>query len=345
MTIVDAHVHINNVKENFKPIHDLAKHLKYSKFTVLSLQCKGDLLQNLTCALCKAQNPKTTFAFGGLDYITGRDFRSQAENIRAFGFDGVKMLEGKPTIRRMTGKALSDPVYYDYFKYLEDMSFPVLIHIADPPEFWDKDKVPSWAVENGWFYNDTDVPFEQYYEEVDKVLSNHPKLRAIFAHFYFLSYDPKRAQKFLDDHPSIFIDITAGFEMYENFSKSPAFWREFFIKNDHRIIFGTDSTDTTPEQKDPESDDEIDLGGCAAMEIEFLRSDKEIKIFNTTIKGINLPENSQKSIFSENYYSLVGTEPKELNITALKEEASYIRDFLKTDEDKKILDYIVSKLD
>ena len=344
MTIVDAHVHIGNIKENFKPIHVLAEHLNYSKFAVMSLQCKGDLLQNFACALCKAQNPDTVFAFGGLDYITGRDMRTQVENLMKFGYDGVKMLEGKPTIRRMNGHALSDPIYYDFFDYMEENSIPAVMHIADPPEFWDEEKAPPFAKEYGWLYDESDVPYSQYYKEVDKVLAKNPKLRAIFAHFYFLSDNPKAAQKFLDDHPSVFIDVTAGIEMYENFSKDPAFWREFFIKNDHRIVFGTDSTDFVDRINDPDPDEKVDIGGYAAMEIEFLRSDKEIDIFGKKINGINLPESSQKPIFSENFYSLVGTEPKKLNITALKEEAEFIRGFLKTDEDKKTLDHIVSQL-
>jgi len=345
MTIVDAHVHIGNIKENFKPIYDLAKRLNYSKLTLMSLQCTGNLLQNLTCALCKSLHPKITYAFGGLDYITGRDLLSQVQNLKAFGFDGVKMLEGKPTTRRKLGYALSDPKYYDFFKFSEENSFPVLLHIADPPEFWDKDKVPPWAVEYGWHYDENDVPYSQYYDEIEKVLEKHPKLRAIFAHFYFLSDNPERAQKFLDDHPNIFIDVTAGIEMYENFSKDTAFWREFFIKNEDRIIFGTDSSDAAEDpDDDSDKDEKVDINGYAAMEIEFLKSDKEIKIFDKKIKGIGLPESSQKLIFSENYYSLVGTEPKKLDISALKKEAAFIRDFLQTDEDKETLDYIVSKL-
>jgi len=357
MKIIDAHIHVRNIKEHFKPAYDLAKRLNYSKFTVMSLQCTGNLLQNLTCALCKAFNPENTYAFGGLDYITGRDMLAQVQNLKSSGFDGVKMLEGKPTTRRMLGHALSDPVYYEFFSFLEETSFPVLLHVADPPEFWDKDKVPSWAKEHGWFYNETDVPYHQYYDEVEKMLARHPKLRAIFAHFYFLSDNPEKAQKFLDDHPNIYIDITAGVEMYDNFSKDPAFWREFFIKNDSRIIFGTDSSDSDDQDDDRENDQEndsapqnktdekVDINGYAAMEIEFLKSGNEIKVYDKTVKGINLPESSQKLIFAENYIKLVGNAPKSLDIKELKKEATFIRSFLKTDEDRDTLDYIISKFD
>ena len=67
-------------------------------------------------------------------------------------------------------------------------------------------------------------------------------------------------------------------------------------------------------------------------------------MFDKTIKGINLPESSQKLIFAENYQNLVGTEPKKLKIDKIKEEAAFIRGFLKTDEGKETLDCIVSLL-
>ena len=345
MIIVDAHVHIRNIKDNFKPVFVLAERLNYSQFAIMSLQCTGNLLQNMACALCKALNPETTYAFGGLDYITGRDLLSQVKNLHALGFDGVKMLEGKPTTRRKLGYALSDPMYYDFFKFMEEMSFPAVLHIADPPEFWDKDKVPSWAVEHGWFYDESDVPYNQYYEEIEKVLARNPKLPAVFAHFYFLSDNPEKAQKFLDDHPSVFIDVTAGIEMYENFSKDPAFWRNFFIKNDRRIIFGTDTTDDENRLEDSDADAEVDIGGYAAMEIDFLRTGNEINVYGKKIKGINLPESSQIPIFSENFHSLVGTEPRKLDIVAIKEEANIIRNHLQTNEEKETLNYILSMLE
>jgi len=339
MTIVDSHIHIRNAQGNFAPIDALAQRLGYSQFAVQSLQCTGDLLQNTVCAVCKAQRPGKTYAFGGLEYVTGRDYAAQAKNLRAMGFDGIKMLEGKPTTRRMLGKGLDDPAYDAYFGYLEETGFPVLFHMADPPEFWDRSKVPDWAVEQGWFYDETDVPYAQYYQEIENVLAKHPKLRAIFAHFYFLSDDPAHAQKFLDDHPSVFIDVTAGIEMYENFSKDPAFWRAFFIKNSHRIIFGTDSSDDVDL-----TDDKVNISGYAAMEIEFLRFNKDIEIYDKKLHGLGLPADAQARIFAGNFHKLVGKEPKPMDRAAVKKEAALLRGYLKNDEDARAMDHLVTLL-
>ena len=111
MKIIDAHTHVHNWKENSAPLYALAKRLNYDMLTVLSLQCTGNLLQNFICALCKITHPGMTYAFGGLDYITGRDFAAQAKNLREMGFDGIKMLESKPTTRKKLNKAIDDTAY------------------------------------------------------------------------------------------------------------------------------------------------------------------------------------------------------------------------------------------
>ena len=340
MTIVDSHTHVGNIKKDFEPVFSLAKKLNYEKFTVMSLQCAGRLVQNTACAYCKSLGPDAVYAFGGLDYLTGRDLAEQAENLRESGFDGVKMLEGKPTTRRLLGYALDDTMYDGFFSYLEETNFPVLFHIADPPEFWDTAKAPDWAVERGWCYDENDVPYERYYEEIERMLTKHPKLKAIFAHFYFLSGEPERAQRFLDDHPKVSLDITAGIEMYENFSKDPGFWREFFIKNSERIIFGTDSSDDDAE----EDDGKVNLSGYAGMEIDFIKFGGDLTIYGKKLRGLGLPEEAQAKIFAENFYKYVGREPKKLNTPAILKEAEFIRGFLKDDGDISDLEYIVSRL-
>lgn len=341
--IIDAHLHIRKLDENFAPLYRLARRLNYDKLAVLSTQCAGNLLQNLCCALCKITHPDMTYAFGGFDYKTGRDFLTQAKNLMAMGFDGIKMLEGKPTVRKTLGMALNDAAYDDFYSYAEKTGLPVLFHVADPPEFWDRKKVPGWALERGWFYDEGHEPFERYYDEVGDMLDRHPGLYAIFAHFYFLSGDPGLVQKFLDTHPSVSIDVTAGIEMYENFSKDPAFWREFFIKNQNRIIFGTDSSDSTGAD-DGVPEGKVDLDGYAAMEIEFLRCDKEIEIFGKRLHGMGLPEEAQRRIFARNYQALAGETPKSANKGAVLREAEFIRGYLDNDKQNRDLDYIIGQI-
>jgi len=342
MKIIDAHLHIGDLENKFAPLYALAERLNYDMLTVLSTVCAGRASQNLACALCKIMYPEMTYAFGGFDYITKRDFLTQVKNIKAMGFDGIKILESKPTVRKHLKMAVNDPAYDECYSFMEETAFPILLHVADPPEFWDKEKIPGWALDQGWFYDGSYEPFERYYGEVEDMLAKHPKLRAIFAHFYFLSGEPERLQKFLDDHPNVSIDITAGIEMYENFSKDPVFWREFFVKNQKRIIFGTDSSDRTNLD---DSDGKVALNGYAGMEIEFLRFNKEIEIFGNKLHGIGLPESALERIFALNYLEYVGNTPQKVNIDLVNKEIEFLRGYLKNENDIKDLDCIRGAID
>jgi len=125
---------------------------------------------------------------------------------------------------------------------LEALSMPVVWHVADPEEFWDEEKCPAWVKQSGWFYGDGTYPLkEALYSEVETVVSRHPNLKVILAHFFFLSADLPRAARFLDAHSNVCFDLTPGSEMFFNFMRDSNASREFFLKYQQRLIFGTDS--------------------------------------------------------------------------------------------------------
>jgi len=337
MKIIDSHVHITSSASGHEPLYAQAERLCYDKLTIMSLQCLSPA-QNAAAALCKLQNPDKTYVFGGLDYVSGRDFRTQAETLRGLGYDGVKMLEGKPTTRRQLKLALDDSVYDGFFSYLEETGFPVLLHVADPDTFWDENRAPAFAAENGWLYGEDDEPYERYYVEVDNMLRKHPRLKAVFAHFYFLSWDAARAQYFLDAHPDVSIDVTAGIEMYENFSLDPESWRRFFIKNKERIIFGTDSTDGVPDET------ELSTNGYAQMEIDFLTYAKPIEIYGMKLHGLGLPEDVCAKILADNFIRLVGAGPHRMDAAAVKKDAELLLGYIKDADDRLAMEGIIAKL-
>jgi predicted TIM-barrel fold metal-dependent hydrolase len=150
----------------------------------------------------------------------------------ALGFDGLKLVEGKPTVRRLTGIALDSPLYDGMYSLLAESRFPLLFHVADPGTFWSEQEVPASARAGGWFYGDgTYPPSTRYYEEVFGVLEKLPRLSVIFAHFFFLSESLERAVEVMERWPGISFDLTPG----------PEEWRESFIRYRERILLGTDN--------------------------------------------------------------------------------------------------------
>ena len=99
-------------------------------------------------------------------------------------------------------------------------------------------------IERGWCYAGKGFEsYEDLHRETLELLDKHPKLNAILAHFFFLSDDMAEAERIMEKYPNVYFDITPGTEMYENFAKYTDSWREFFIKYQERIIFGTDADD------------------------------------------------------------------------------------------------------
>lgn len=330
--LMDCHVHFGKLG-SMKNVLDILGAADFHRMTLLSLastrfdQEKAPNLNPEAIAL-KALHPGIFYAFGALDYYAvlrgGRtpSLSDQVDSLERIGFDGVKMVEGKPDSRKALGIKFDDPFFEEYFQRLEERRFPLLFHVADPEEFWDPKTVPSWAKRRGWFYDSTFPSKQQLYEEVGRVLDSHPDLRVIFAHFYFLSANPEAATEFMEKHSCASLDITPGIEMYHNFSAPRDKWREFFMKYQDKILFGTDIS----------SDQSIESAVARVWMIrKFLETDSVFYVpyesdslldagARKPLHGLNLPTEVLEKIYCENFRTLAGFTPKMLNQSLAIEE-------------------------
>jgi predicted TIM-barrel fold metal-dependent hydrolase len=308
---IDAHVHaFGHGIQGLQDMLAFEKKLGYTACNFLSCECMGDAAQNALGIYLKLTAPEN-YAFGGLTYRYSYDYAKEAQTLWEIGFDGMKMVEDKPTLRKQIGVPFNDPAYDRYYAWLETNGIPLLAHVADPEEFWDKDLIPDWAVANGYFYGNGEyVSKETLYAEVDDVLKRFPKLHVTFAHFYFMSGDLERLDALLEKHSNVNLDIVAGTEMYFNFAKRPDDWRKFFIKYQDRIIFGTDNSNLYDKTEIENS--------CITnrLENEFLASDGDIPAWDKTAKGIGLPLEVQEKILRTNFLHFVHGDPRPLNVPA-----------------------------
>ncbi len=255
----------------------------------------------------KKEMPDKVYLFGGLDYTDksyreGKvDFSEQARKLFEAGADGMKMLEGKPNARKALGVPLDSSIFDSYYSYMENKSYPIIMHVADPETFWDPDKEPEISKKRGWFWGDGTFPEkEQLYMEAEAVLEKFPKLKIVFAHFYFLSADIKRASKFLDKWKNISFDITPGWEMYDNFTGKSVEWREFFINYQDRLIFGTDNTSPLKNTHEEQLDNSIKT---VTKIRDFLETDREMLCG----RGLKLGNKVLEKIYSGNFLKLLQT--------------------------------------
>jgi predicted TIM-barrel fold metal-dependent hydrolase len=146
------------------------------------------------------------------------------------------------------------------------------------------------------------------------VLSRHPKLKVIFAHFYFFSADLPRAARFFDEHPSVCFDLAPGVEMLYNISRNPDAGREFFIKYADRIVYGTDlsSGQSLPQARVRagivyrwlETEDTFRM----PPEADFLLGPPE----DGVVHGMSLPKEVLARIYQRNFVRMVRAKPKRL---------------------------------
>jgi len=323
--IVDCHVHMGPIdtEDALLAILDATGIERMGLVSIQDPASASGLAQSL---YMKARRPERFFVFAGLNHgswLSGGDVRtaSLAEQARTFsgmGCDGTKMIEGKPTSRQRMDIPVTDPYFAEYWACVEELGTPIIWHVNDPEEFWDPDALPVWAKERNWGYGPEDVTKEQLYSEVDEVLARHPRLRIVFAHFYFLSADLERAARFLDEHPTVSFDLAPGIEMLYNTSRDPQAAREFFTRYADRIVFGTDisSGQTIAEARARagivhrwlETEDEFRVPG----EADFLLGPPE----DGVIRGMALSDDALAAIYRGNFARLAGESPRPLETGA-----------------------------
>lgn len=328
--LADCHAHLGGLGA----IADMAAIMaarEIEAVNVLSLaRWRPDYLdQNVLILLCKLLFPGRIYAFGAPAHPAATagpwDPAGQACALVGLGCDGIKMLDGKPELRKESGWPLDAPVYDELFGYLAAEGIPVLYHVADPETFWDPAAIPAWARDRGWSYADGTYPAkEDFYREIDGILRRFPGLKLILAHFYFLSADADRAAAFLDAWPDVHLDLTPGMEMYVNFGRRPGAWREFFLAYQDRILFGTDNGDLEPDRRTWVPRLEAIRFACDKIDLmkRFLLTQEEFDFWGERVRGIGLDEEALAKICRDNFRRLTGPTPRPVDRGAVAAECA-----------------------
>ena len=337
--LIDSHMHIcgyngGNLPELLHGTHAIKERAGLAAASVAALSGAGYNCanQNALCILFKALYPEN-YAYAGFDHFvavigSNRSPNGRAEQLKRFmeiGFDGIKIIDSKPTARKLIGHGLNAPEYKEFFAYLEKNSVPVLWHVADPEEFWDVAQCSQDVIDSGWCYADSSyLSKEALMGEAQEVLEAFPKLNVVFAHLYFMSADILAADAFMQRFPNVKLDVTPGIEMYYNFAKRPMEWKEFFIKYSGRILLGSDNgwgDEDSPAQKVAE--------GCRHIMFldAFFSTDNIVTTWDgIPIKGIALPERVQEAMYCRNFMEMQGGRPPKAVNTKLAVE--YVKDLI-----------------
>ena len=175
----------------------------------------------------------------------GAEAAKQLEADVKAGAAGLKIFKDLGMfVRKADGSRLhvDDPELDVVWETCARLNVPVLIHIAEPPAFFD----PLDYNNERWLelalYADrrhqTGVRFEELMTERNNMIRKHPNTRYILAHFGWHANDLGRAGKLLDANLNVYYDVAA---VLYDFGRQPRAAHEFFVKYQDRILFGKDS--------------------------------------------------------------------------------------------------------
>lgn len=336
--LFDCHLHImgDSVADQLKITDEWRSSHNIDTACVQSFASEGEDMTalNLVAMAYKSSDPLNVYAFAGFHYNlsneTSPDFDKQLSRFIEMGFDGIKRIDGLPWWRKLNNIPMDSPVYDNVYAYLETNQIPIFWHVGDPAEFWDEDGCPGWARNNGWtYYDGTYVNCEDLYQEMENVLARFPRLKIIFDHFYFMSEDLERLGDFMERHPHVYITPSPGCEMFFNFSNYPEKTRDFFIKYQNRMVFGTDAGyddwyQTIEKKKEDARKLVVNVRRFFEGSETFLPDPEPGAMWNRgdkTITGIHLDSDVLRKLYRDNSMRFIAQRPKRIQYNKVFEYA------------------------
>lgn len=165
------------------------------------------------------------------------DAAAGAQGLKIFKNFGMSVLNADG--RRVP---VDDPAMQPVFATCARLGIPVLIHVADPAQFWQShDRFNEKWLElklRPRRKRSGGPGFEQLIAERNRMIARHPDVQFILAHMGWHGNDLGKLGALLDRHPNVHVDIAAV--LYE-LGRVPISGREFLIRYKDRVLFGKDS--------------------------------------------------------------------------------------------------------
>jgi len=197
------------------------------------------------------------------------------------------------------------------------LKIPVLIHQADPAGFFEPitpenehyeslKKYPSWSFAHPKFPRKPDLIRRR-----DNLIRRHPDTIFILPHFGNYAESIRYVSEMLDEFPNAYIDFSARLD---ELGRQPYSTREFFIRHQDRIVFGTDMPANL--------DSSIEMYRTYFRFLETYDESFYSPDYDGTFErarwpicGIGLPREVLKKIYQDNILKIIPSLKTELKIT------------------------------
>lgn len=201
----------------------------------------------------KANQPKRFIVFANVNFINvgeegwGERAAAQLERDYNQGARGLKIFKSLGfSVKDIDGNrvAVDDPRLDPIWVKCGELGIPVLIHTADPKQFW----APFDAENERWLElkthpnrkreDDNPVPWETLIQEQHNVFKKHKNTQFIAAHLGWYGNDLAHLGKLLDEMPNMNVEIGA---VIAELGRQPRMANAFLTKYQDRVLFGKDA--------------------------------------------------------------------------------------------------------
>lgn len=331
LPIFDAHLHLC-CRQRLDEFPVYLRRTGIDKAVCLSLPDLHCGTFNDVVLAAKAAFPSQLFALAALDYrgLTGHrqkppqvvSLPRQVEQAWAAGFDGLKLWIGKPSFQAQLGFGPDHPEVAEALQTACMLDMPVVIHAADPPQFWLDNEGQTrkrLGIGTGLPYHD----YEFYIRQALEIPARHPRLRIVFAHLLFLAADLLRAARLLDDHPYVCFDLSPGLYMYPALASRRDRSREFFAVYRQRLLFGSDGFWFPPHVRYLPQADLNENCRRARRLLHFLTSHETMpnpfaydRDGRRSVGCLGLPDSVLRSVLCTSAVTVFGQAPRRLEAPA-----------------------------
>lgn len=322
--VIDNHCHISfpqPIEETLACYEEVFQELGISAAGLLagpgSSHCenkKTDFTENLKMLYLKDRLSIPCYAYANFTEYNGDPDSSAlfAETMLKMGFDGFKSTVEHPRRRKQIGMGYPHPFFQPFFERMNQEHATVVCHVGDPRTSWFE--ATPYNIENGRVYGSEHMTLDQLHAEMEEVIAKYPDIHFILAHFYFVSDNYDKACYLMEHYPNVYFDICPGGEMFVNFNKNTAQWREFFLRYHKRIIMGSD----------------LYALGYGKDRHELARSYVEgtepFLYKDNMIQPLHLAENILQDIYGNNIKRLIGDTPKSIDRNLAVQYCDYLKE-------------------
>ncbi len=306
---IDIHNHQGNMNtSDFKELISKMDALNMAVMVNLSGRGFGGSGDHLEKSMenIKARYPNRFVLFTNVDFRdidnpewTARIVRQIEDDVKR-GAKGLKIY--KSSIGMAASKSgkriqIDDPRIDPVWDKCGELGIPVLIHAADPKQFWqpiDKNN-ERWLelkTHPGRRHDTDTLKWEKLIAEEHNIFRKHPKTKFINAHLGWYGSDLKKLGGLLDQFPNMYTEIGA---VIAELGRQPRAAKALLTKYQDRVLFGKDSW--VPEEYET-------YFRVLETEDEYFPYHKRYHAF-WRMYGIGLPDDVLKKIYYKNAMKLI----------------------------------------